>query len=54
MTQPSHFFEPQLNGSNENEPGMQMLPPLDLVKPCPDPVPVNVEVAMEWACLGGD
>ena len=53
MTQPSRLVEPRLNSANQNEPDMQMLPALDRVKPGPD-VPVNVEVAMEWALLGGD
>ena len=53
MTQPSQLVEPRLDTANQNEQGMQILPVLDLVKPCPDALPVNVEVAMEWAFLGG-
>ncbi len=54
MTQPSQLVESRLNSGNQNEQDMQILPALDRVKPCPDPVRVNVEVAMEWAFLGGD
>ena len=54
MTQPSRLVEPRLNTANQNEQDMQILPALDLVKPCADLIPVNVEVAMEWAFLGGD
>lgn len=54
MTQPSQLVEPQLNSANQTDQDMHMLPALDRVKPCPDSVPVNVEVAMEWALLGGD
>lgn len=54
MTQPSQLVEPGLNSENQNEQDMQILPALDRVKPCADPVCVNVEVAMEWAFLGGD
>jgi hypothetical protein len=54
MTQPSQLVEPELNRANQNDQDMHMLPALDGVKPCHDSVPVNVEVAMEWAFLGGD
>ena len=54
MMQPSQLVEPELNSANQNDQDIHMLPALDRVKPCPDSVPVNVEVAREWAFLGGD
>ena len=54
MTQPIQLVESRLNNANQNEQDLQILPPLDRVKPCADPVRVNVEVAMEWAFLAGD
>ena len=54
MTQPSQLVESRLNSGNQNEQDMQILPALDRVKPCPDPVRVNVEVARAGDVLGGD
>ena len=54
MTQPSRVVESRTNGANQSEQDTQTMPALELVKPLPDPVAVNVEIAMEWALLGGD
>ena len=54
MTRPSRLFEPGTDSANQNEQEMPIMPVLELVKPCAGPVHVKVEIAMEWALLGGD
>jgi hypothetical protein len=53
MSQSSVIVDRQSNDlpTAEQEAG---LPTLDLVKQSPDSDRLNIEVAMEWAVLGGD
>ena len=54
MMQPSRCFECGTDRGDQSEQGTQVMPAPDFAKPCPDPVSVNVEIAREWAFLGGD
>lgn len=54
MTQPSRLLDSGTHTTNESGQDMQQLPALDLVKPAADSIRMNIEIAREWAFLGGD
>ena len=54
MTQPSQLVERRPESGDDNDQEMPIMPPFDVVRPGPDTVRLNVEVAREWAFLGGD
>ena len=54
MIQPSRCLESATDRGDQREQETQVMPARDFAKPCPDPVRVSVEIAREWAFLGGD
>jgi|KBSMisStaDraftv2_1062788.scaffolds.fasta_scaffold339846_2 hypothetical protein len=55
MSQPSEFGGKKFDSAQYGEQGrIEAIPALDSVQPLPQAAPWNVELAMEWALLGGD
>ena len=54
MAQPSELVERRPEKANDNEKEMPVMTGFDVVESCPDAFRLNVEIAMEWALLGGD
>ena len=53
MSQPIETVERQFDNRLHDE-HIKVVPALDFVNQTPDRVPLNIEMAMEWAILGGD
>jgi hypothetical protein len=54
MTQATRCFESGSDSANQSEEDTQVMAAPEFVKACPDIVRMNIEIAREWAFLGGD